>query len=50
MTPELFEDDFHVWLQVNGVIFTDYKDSPFKAMIDLNKLKMGIAELLMEQE
>jgi hypothetical protein len=56
--PELFENEFHVWLGANGVHWVD-KDqpvqwpphpSPFDAIIDLNALKVGVFQLIDKAE
>lgn len=49
--PELFQDTFYKWLEANGVTFdwTNWEGAPkppFRALIDLNALKVGVAELV----
>ena len=51
MTPEehreVFTGALYEWLELNGVTFADPIDSaPFTAVIDLNRLKVGMAELI----
>lgn len=37
---ELFTDEFHKWLENNGVVLEEWQESKgFRAIIDLNKLK-----------
>jgi hypothetical protein len=44
---ELFMHAFSEWLEVNGVEFTEPFDvAPFAARVDLNALKIGIAQLV----
>lgn len=50
MNPDLFNDNFYMWLQQNGVVFHEpyTMAHPDLATIDLNKLKVGIGVLIAE--
>lgn len=44
MSQPNFMDDFHTWLEANGVSLGDWNETTqsFNASINLNKLKSGI--------
>lgn len=43
---ELFQDNFYKWLELHGVSFGDAFDGAFKVRVDLNKLKLGMVQLM----
>lgn len=51
MTPEehreMFTNALYLWLELNGVTFASPVGAPpFQVTVDLNKLKIGMAELI----